>query len=314
MIRATNLVRKFGETVALDAVSFHVAEGQIVGFLGPNGAGKTTTLRILTCFMPATSGSASVAGYDVHDRSLAVRRSIGYLPENVPLYGEMRVREYLDYRARLKGMHARRERRRHIVELMDRCWIADVARKLCGRLSKGYRQRVGLAEALIGDPKVLFLDEPTIGLDPNQVRETRRLIKDLSVNHTVMISTHVLPEAEMMCDHIMIIHRGRLAASGTPDALRRRHAAGNLLTLTSRGPRDRIERTLGEIAGVVSVGRRAEDAESVYRITAAEGADVREAISTGLVEAGIPVLSLERPEASLEEVFVNITVREEDAS
>lgn len=310
MIHAENLVRRFGETLAVDSVSFHVDEGHIVGFLGPNGAGKTTTLRILTCFIPATSGSATVAGYDVHTESLAVRRNIGYLPENVPLPGEMRVKEYLNYRARLKGLHSRRERKSHVGKLLERCRIEEVKRRLCGQLSKGYRQRVGLAEALIGDPKVLFFDEPTIGLDPNQIRETRRLIKELGRDHTVMVSTHVLPEVEMICDSVMIIHEGRIAASGTLDELKRRHAAGKTLYLEVRGPRGEIERALREIEGVRSVGRRTEDADEVYRVEPEEDSDVRDAVSLTVARNDWALLELRQRSASLEDVFVNITMKE----
>jgi len=310
MIHAKDLVKKFGETVAVDSVSFDVAAGRVVGFLGPNGAGKTTTLRMLTCFMPATSGTATVAGFDVHDASLAVRRNVGYLPENVPLPGEMRTVEYLHYRARLKGLVGRAARRRHINELLDRCGVVEVRRKPCSQLSKGYRQRVGLADALIGDPKVLFLDEPTIGLDPNQIRDTRTLIRDLGRSHTVMVSTHVLPEVEMICDDVIIIHNGRIAASGPTRELREKHVGGNRLYLEVEGPREAVERALSQIEGVASVSRRAEDPETVYRLELTGEDDLRAEISRRIAAGGWLVLELRRRAATLEDIFVDITMRE----
>ena len=310
MIYAKNLVRTFGETVAVDHASFHVREGQIVGFLGPNGAGKTTTLRIITCFMPANDGTATVAGHDVHDEPLAVRRMVGYLPENVPLYGEMRVRQYLDYRGRLKGLRDRRDRRKRIDDVMDRCWVTDVGRKQCGALSKGYRQRVGLADALLHDPKILILDEPTVGLDPNQIRETRKLIKTLGSDHTVLLSTHILPEVEMVCDHIIIIHRGRIAATGTPEELKDKHAGEAVIILEAEGPQERIEQTLGAVDGVTSVTRRLEDDRTFFRIETRGAADLRGTVSRKVTEKGWTILELHRQTATLEDIFVNITMRE----
>lgn len=311
MIHAKNLVKTFGETVAVDHASFHVREGQIVGFLGPNGAGKTTALRIITCFMPATDGTATVGGHDVHDEPLAVRRIIGYLPENVPLYGEMRVRQYLDYRGRLKGLRDRRERRARVGKVMDRCSVTDVERKLCGQLSKGYRQRVGLADALIHDPKTLILDEPTVGLDPNQIRETRKLIKELGSDHTVLVSTHILPEVEMIADHIIIIHRGKIAATGTPEELKEKHTGESAVILKADGPQERIEQTLGAIDGVTGVARRLEDGRTVFRIETRAHKDLRGVISRKMAEKGWTVLELHRRVATLEDIFVNITMREE---
>jgi len=311
MIQAKNLVKTFGETLAVDHASFHVSEGQIVGFLGPNGAGKTTTLRILTCFMPANEGTATVGSYDVHDEPVAVRRIIGYLPENVPLYAEMKVREYLAYRARLKGIRPRRERQRRVGEAMGRCRVTEVERKQCGQLSKGYRQRVGLADALIHDPKILILDEPTIGLDPNQIRETRRIIKELGSKHTVLLSTHILPEVEMICDHVIIIHEGKIAATGTPAELKQKYSRTSDILLEAEGPQDRIEQTLVAIDGVTSVKRRMEEGRSVFRIETRGQADLRSVISKRLAEKGWPVLELHRRTATLEDIFVSITMREE---
>src|SRR5438876_9501634 len=218
MIEVQSLTKHYGTIAAIHDVSFSVKRGEIVGFLGPNGAGKTTTMRILAGFMPATQGTATVAGYDVFTQSLEVRRRIGYLPENVPLYSEMGVASYLDFVAEVKGV-GRAERRRRVADVMERCLIADVQHRLIGKLSKGYRQRVGLAQAIVSDPEVLILDEPTIGLDPKQIAEIRALIKSLAGQHTVILSTHILPEVSMLCDGIIIINHGRIVAQGTESEL-----------------------------------------------------------------------------------------------
>jgi ABC-2 type transport system ATP-binding protein len=213
VIHVSNLTKYYGDYAAIQDVSFDVPRGQIVGFLGPNGAGKTTTMRILAGFLTATSGRATIDGLDVFWQPLAVRRRIGYMPENCPLYPEMRVNEYLHFRAGIKGMHGRLRRQR-LDYVVERCWLTDVRRQLIGTLSKGYRQRVGLADALLADPPVLILDEPTAGLDPAQIRETRKLIRELGQEHTLLLSTHILPEVEMTCERFIIINQGRLAASG----------------------------------------------------------------------------------------------------
>jgi ABC-2 type transport system ATP-binding protein len=214
VISVSNLTKYYGDYAAVQNVSFEVAKGQIVGFLGPNGAGKTTTMRILAGYLTATSGQASIAGFDVFWQPLEVRRRIGYIPENCPLYPEMRVAEYLHFRAGIKGLHGR-ERRKRRQYVLERCWLGDVHRQLIGTLSKGYRQRVGLADALLADPPVLILDEPTAGLDPTQIRETRKLVRELGKEHTLLLSTHILPEVEMTCERFIIINRGKLVASGS---------------------------------------------------------------------------------------------------
>ena len=310
MIHAKELVKTFGETVAVDHASFRVKEGDIVGFLGPNGAGKTTTLRILTCFMPATSGTATVGGHDVHTESLAVRRLIGYMPENVPLYGEMRVREYLDYRARLKGVRSRPDRKRKVDDIIRKCWLEEVEHRLCSQLSKGFRQRVGLADCLVHDPKILILDEPTVGLDPNQIRETRRLIKELGHKHTVLLSTHILPEVEMICDHVIIIYKGKIAASGTPDELRRAHAGKAGVRVEVAGPQDRVEQALRTLDGVGSVSRKTEDGRTVFEIEARGEADLRPAVAKRIAENGWTLVELHRSVPTLEDIFAAITMRE----
>ena len=229
MIEVTNLVKRYGATVAVDRITFHVAPGEIVGFVGPNGAGKTTTMRILASYIPPTSGRALVAGCDVVTQSIEVRRRIGYMSENVPLYGEMRVREYLDYRARLKAADlTRRERRGRVEEVMRRCWIDDVASRPVGQLSKGYRQRVGLADCLVGDPEILILDEPTAGLDPRQILQARELIRGLAPKRTVLLSTHILSEVEMVCDDVIMIQDGRIVAADRLDRLLERAGGSRL--------------------------------------------------------------------------------------
>ena len=220
MIDVEHLVKRFSGFAAVDGISFHVPRGQIVGFLGPNGAGKTTTMRILTGFFPPTSGSLRIDGLDAVRDSLAVRRRIGYLPESNPLYTDMRVVEYLDYRARLKGVVERRRRHERVGHVVDRCGLASMRRRLIGQLSKGYRQRVGIADSLVHDPPVLILDEPTVGLDPSQIREIRDLVRDLGQSHTVMLSTHILQEVEMVCDRVMILFAGKIARDGAMDDYR----------------------------------------------------------------------------------------------
>ncbi len=222
MIHVSKLTKYYGDYAAVSDVSFDVTKGQIVGFLGPNGAGKTTTMRILAGFMTATSGKAVIDGLDVFWRPVEVRRRIGYMPENCPLYPEMRVVEYLRFRAGIKGLHGWKAGRR-VEYVLERCWLTGVRRQLIGTLSKGYRQRVGLADTLLADPPVLILDEPTAGLDPSQIRETRKLVRELGEQHTILLSTHILPEVEMTCNRVIVINRGAVAASGKLDELRARH-------------------------------------------------------------------------------------------
>src|SRR6266446_1788952 len=257
MIEVEKLTKNYGPFTAIRDVSFSVAPGDIVGFLGPNGAGKSTTMRILACFMPASSGSARVAGYDVFRDSLEVRKRIGYLPENVPLYGDMRVGPYLDFVAEVKGI-ARRERKSQVADVMDRCLITDVQNRLIGKLSKGYRQRVGLAQAIISDPHVLILDEPTIGLDPQQITEIRSLIKSLAGDHTVILSTHILPEVSMVCTGVVIINRGEIVAQGPIDRLVEEFFPTARVEVEVAGPRAAVLDGVRAIPGVVRVEETAD--------------------------------------------------------
>ena len=235
MIEVKSLTKRYAGRTAVAGISFTVARGEIVGLLGPNGAGKSTTMRILACYLPATSGTVRVAGFDVFHQSNEVRRRIGYMPENNPLYSEMRVREYLKFRARLKGLGWRRSRER-VSTVMEQCGLTDVSRRIIGQLSKGYRQRVGMADALVHDPELIILDEPTIGLDPHQIRAVRQLIKSLARAHTVLISTHILPEAEMTCNRMLIMYDGKILAADTPENLQRLVAGNSQIIVELAAP------------------------------------------------------------------------------
>jgi ABC-2 type transport system ATP-binding protein len=313
MIKVENLSKRYAGVTALSDVSFEVQPGEIVGFLGPNGAGKSTTMRILTGFIPATSGQAKVAGFDVFDQSLDVRRHIGYMPENNPLYVDMRVVEYLKFRARLKSVSGARRKTR-VDEVMELTGITDVSRRVIGQLSKGYRQRVGLADALLAEPDLLILDEPTIGLDPVQIRQVRQLIKDLGKQHTILISTHILPEVEMTCSRVVIIHHGRVLASDTPENLMKTMHAGGSIIAEVRGPVADVQTAVGAVAGVESVSAVAV-ADGYTRVTADPKADAdpREAIFKAVAGKGWSLRELSRQKTTLEDIFVHITHEEDEA-
>ncbi len=246
MIRVEGLTKRYGAISAIEDLTFSVEKGEIVGFLGLNGAGKTTTMRILTGFIPPTAGRASIAGHDVSSESLEARRHVGYLPENAPLYTDVPVRTYLDFVGKVKGLEPA-ARRRQIDEVLAACAIEDAADRLIGRLSKGYRQRVGLAQALLGNPDVLILDEPTSGLDPAQIREIRELIRRLAGERTVILSTHILPEVEMICSRVLIVHRGRLLADGQPDTIGRQRGLGNAVTVEAAAPAAELAFALADV-------------------------------------------------------------------
>ncbi|MEK6766126.1 MAG: ATP-binding cassette domain-containing protein [Planctomycetota bacterium] len=309
MINVKNLTKRYVNINAVDNISFNVEENETVGLLGPNGAGKTTTMRILTCFMPATAGSATVAGYDVFSDSLNVRQQIGYLPENVPLYLDMRVNEYLMFRAKLKNI-PRRERKKRIDYCLDITGIKDVQNQITGTLSKGYRQRVGLADTLIHDPKILILDEPTIGLDPNQIMLIRQVIKDLGQKHTVLLSTHILPEVEMVCDRIMIIDKGKIVAMDTPANLMKQLKTGSNVVLEVKGDGEKIKNSLSGIDGVRSVTWKEKgDANEFYVEGSGEG-DIREAVFKCIVKDNYILREMKRHTITLEEIFHQITTKE----
>ena len=307
MIRVQNLTKTYGERKAVAGISFHIHEGEIVGFLGPNGAGKTTTIRILTCYMPATTGSASVAGYDVFRESLQVRRVIGYLPESTPLDANMRVREYLTFRGKIRGLD-RSQREAAIKRVADLCWLGDFIDRPISQLSKGMKQRVGLGDALLHDPKVLILDEPTVGLDPTQIRETRHLIQELAKRHTVLLSSHILHEVEATCQRAIIIAGGKIVASGSPAELSR-DIRGNLITEVS-GPDADIRKALSGVRGVSEVQAESNNGWHRYRIKTQAQDDPREDIFKLVKQNGWSLRELRLEGGSLEEYFVRITAEQ----
>ncbi len=309
-ISITELTKRYDTVTALSKISFDVPEGQIMGFLGPNGAGKTTTLRILTGMIAPTEGTVRIDGIDVTERPLEVRRRIGYLPENVALYPELRVEEYLAYRAVIKGVD-RTKRRARLSAVLEQCALTDVRRKLIGRLSRGYRQRVALADCLVAQPKILILDEPTVGLDPNQIRQTRELITMLGRSATILLSTHILPEVEMVCQRVAIIHEGRIVAVDTPDQLRRRLRGVQVIRVQLRAEAASAESALKQLPGVVrvsSAGRS--DGVVSFDVESGADADVREAIFRLAVEQRWTLRELSSMQASLEDVFIHLTTHE----
>ena len=312
MIEVDRLTKRYGNLKAVDEVSFQVEKGEILGFLGPNGAGKTTTMRILTCFLPATEGTARVAGYDVFENAMEVKRRIGYLPEHPPLYDEMTVDGYLQFVARIKGV-APEDRKRRLREVKETVRIEGYGKKLIKHLSKGFKQRVGLAQALIHDPEVLILDEPTVGLDPNQIKEVRELIKSLSGNHTIILSTHILPEVSMTCQRVVIISDGKIVAVDTPENLTRQQQGAAHIYMEARGSDVEVQRRLHRIEGVLSVVSRPLGEEGVfsYRIETELKQDVRGRIAQSVIEEGFELLEFRSLQLSLEEVFTQLTTQEE---
>ncbi|HEX3357854.1 MAG TPA: ATP-binding cassette domain-containing protein, partial [Tepidisphaeraceae bacterium] len=312
MISVKDLTKEYGQTLAVDHISFEVPKGQIVGFLGPNGAGKSTTLRMLTCYLPPTSGGATVNGFDIFHQSEQVRQHLGYLPENVPLYTEMKVEEYLDFRGQLRKM-PRAERRKRIDYVCERCWLTNVRRKTIGHLSKGYRQRVGLADSLLHNPPVLILDEPTVGLDPTQIRETRKLVTDLGGDHTVMLSTHILPEVEAVCDRAIIIAGGKIVAQGTPEELRASRRMQARVLVECRGPAKEVETALSRVSGVHSVEITDGQSDEKY-VTAAirskDSYDVREEVARTVIQHGWPLREVKLEQTTLEQFFVQVTANQ----
>jgi len=301
MIEVTDLTKWYGPRKAIEGLSFSASKGEVVGFLGPNGAGKTTTMRILTAFMPPSGGSARVAGYDVVEQSLEVRRRIGYLPETVPLYPEMTVSEYLDFMAALRRVPQAEARVDAVIERMH---LEDRSESYIGRLSKGLRQRVGLAQALLNQPEVLILDEPTIGLDPAQVVEVRELIREIGREHTVLLSTHILSEAQQICQRVLIINKGRIVAEDTPEHLQSRLAGAQRITVRIAGEADAAEGILRAVRGVMSVGTRS---PGEFDVETAPGTEARPAIARALVKADLDVIELRTHGVSLEDVFLELT-------
>jgi ABC-2 type transport system ATP-binding protein len=312
MIEVQGITKSYGAFEALKGISFEVRQGEILGLLGPNGAGKTTLMRILTCFLPATSGHATVAGFDVETQSLEVRRRLGYLPESVPLYGEMRVREYLDFVGQAKGLSTA-ERLQQATLAMAETGTDAVSGKLIRQLSKGYRQRVGLAQALLGDPEVLILDEPTVGLDPRQIADIRGLIKSLAGRRTIILSTHILPEVQALCSQVVIINQGQIIEQDSPANLAKKLAKGNKVLAQVAGPQDAVLRMLAGLAGAQKVGIQEDLGDGLvsYLVETSKEADLRPAIAKAVVQQGWDLKELRFVGLELEDVFLRLVTREE---
>lgn len=312
MITVKDLTKRYARTIAVDQISFEVTKGQIVGFLGPNGAGKTTTMRILTCFLPPSAGTAQVAGFDVLEQPLEVKRRIGYLPETPPIYPEMETAEYLKFVGQLKGLRGA-DLQKRVDYVCGRCAVADVKNKLLGKLSKGYRQRVGLAQAIIHNPDVLILDEPTAGLDPKQINETRDLIKDLAGEHTIILSTHILPEVEQTCEQVIIINKGKLVATDSVRNLQARARGAESLVIEVAGRNGNLEvpivqHKLEQVSGVSRVlCTQQVDSRALFEVESQKGRLVRGDLARTVVESGWDLNELRPAAMSLEEVFLQLT-------
>jgi ABC-2 type transport system ATP-binding protein len=311
VIEVEHVSKVYNGRKAVDDISFKVEKGEVLGFLGPNGAGKTTTMRILTCYMPSTEGTARIAGYDVFEESLEVRKRIGYLPENPPLYPEMTVGSYLNFVAKIKGTPSN-QRGSQVDEAVGKCNLGDVRNRIIGKLSKGYKQRVGLAQALLNNPEVLILDEPTLGLDPKQIHEVRSLIKGLASTHTVILSTHILPEVSMTCNRVVIINKGRVVAMDTPEGLARQVRGAERISMIIDGPVAAVREKLMAIDGVLSV--EAEDAAAAgpltYAIECKLDSDLRRLLAATVVSQNWGLLELRGVSMSLEDVFINLITKE----
>jgi ABC-2 type transport system ATP-binding protein len=313
-IEVDHLTKWYGSTRGVMDLSFTVEKGEIMGFLGPNGSGKTTTMRMLTCFFPPSGGTARICGHDILQEPLAVRRRIGYLPESVPLYLDMSVRGYLRFFAEVKGVSSK-ARRGRVDEIITKCGLEQHAHRLIGKLSKGYRQRVGIGQALLSDPEVLILDEPTIGLDPQQIIEIRNLIKELGSTRTVILSTHILPEVSMTCNRVIIIHEGRLVAVDTPQNLMRRIQQIPQIMVRAAGPDDQIIRALGAVRGVTAVQRRSTGAEEFdfYRVDTEPGVRIMNELARVIIDNGWQLREIRPIDITLEQIFIKLVTEEAEA-
>ena len=311
MIEVQDLTKSFGEKTAVDGISFSVNKGEILGFLGPNGAGKTTTMRVLTGYLPATHGTAKIAGFDVFDDSMEVRRRIGYLPENPPLYFDMTVSSYLDFVARIKNVPAEKRAQR-VEAAMEMAKITEQRDQLIKRLSRGFRQRVGLAQAIVHDPDVIILDEPTVGLDPKQIIEVRHLIKGLAGNHTIILSTHILPEVSMTCDRVIIINNGKIVAVDTPSNLTLQLKGGERIRIEAQAPEQPLRETLQKIPGTqkVQIESLGSSGRMIAVVEARQGQDLRSQIAAKIVGQGWPLYELRGENLSLEEIFLQLTTED----
>jgi ABC-2 type transport system ATP-binding protein len=316
MIEVEHLSKIYGSTVAIQDIDFSVEKGEIVGFLGPNGAGKTTTMRILSGYIPATTGTAKIAGYDVHEQSMEVRRSIGYLPENPPLYPDMTVQSFLDFVARLKGVSPS-DRHERINWSIERCQLGEKRKVLIRKLSKGYKQRVGIAQAIVHDPPVIILDEPTVGLDPKQISEVRELIKSLAGEHTIILSTHILPEVSMTCDRVTIINRGKVVATDTPDNLMSQLTGASGYELEIEGDVSNIEPLLLNIPGVsqlefIEQDQQADNSRHLIQITTDSNQEPGREIASAIINQGLGLYEMRRLRATLEDVFLGLLTDESE--
>jgi ABC-2 type transport system ATP-binding protein len=314
LIEVEHLTKSYGQARAVNDISFQVEKGEILGFLGPNGAGKTTTMRVLTGYLPATNGTARIAGYDVFEQSMEVRKRIGYLPETPPLYPDMSVQDYLAFVARIKGVSSG-EINRRLEEAMRMANITDKRYELIKRLSRGYKQRVGIAQSIVHNPDVVILDEPTVGLDPNQIKEVRHLIKGLAGEHTIILSTHILPEVEMTCDRVVIINKGRIAAVDTTENLTTQLKSGERVQVKIRGSQEAIRKTLEKIEAVKHIDLSPSDDSDVVGATieSEQGTDLRPQIAARVVGSGLDLLELRAVKLSLEDIFMQLTTEEKSA-
>jgi ABC-2 type transport system ATP-binding protein len=312
MIEAKNLTKYYGKTKAIEGVSFYIDKGEIVGLLGPNAAGKTTIIKILTCFLPPTSGTAKINGYDIFENPLLVQKSIGYLPEKNPLYEEFTVGEFLNFVCEAKGIRKKEEKVKKISKVMEECGISDVENKLIYKLSKGYKQRVGIAQALINDPPILILDEPTIGLDPKQIIETRNLIKNLSGKRTILLSSHILPEVSMICERVIIINEGKIIATDTVEKLSSRLKGKMEIYIEIEGNPEKVKNVLNEISGVENVNILPPVKEEInkYIVITDRKKDLRKEISARIVNSGFGLFEIKVEEMTLEDIFLKLTTKE----
>lgn len=315
MIEVKNLIKYYGPTLAIKDISFHIEKGEVLGFLGPNGAGKTTTMKILTCFMPATSGSVKISGFDVFEDSMKVKRLIGYLPEIPPLYTDMPVIKFLEFVARLKGVSSR-DTNRAVNYVMDRCYLQEVKNRLIGNLSKGFKQRVGIAHALIHNPSVLILDEPTIGLDPKQIIEIRQLIKELAETHTIILSSHILPEVTMICKRVVIINEGKMLAEDTIDNLSTKLRKTEKISVRLKTLPEYLEDSILKINGIVNIRRDNSNngSDIMYIIESEPGLDVRDEVAKVIVNNNCGLLELKQIRMTLEDVFLKLIMEEGEGS
>ena len=316
MIEVTNLVRRYGPHIAVDHASFRIEKGEIVGFLGPNGAGKSTTMNILTGYLSSTEGTVKVDGQDILEYPTEIKRKIGYLPENPPLYPDMTVKEYLSFVGEIKGIPSR-EKKEKMNLIMETVGVQDVSKRLIKNLSKGYRQRVGLAQAMIGDPQVLIMDEPTAGLDPKQILEIRDLITRLGKDHTIILSSHILPEVSAVCKRVLIINRGRIVADDTPENLARRILGGSHILLRADASQAALKAALGKVSSIIKLEfRESQESGTVEALVeaaedAGESRDIRRELFRAMAAADLPILMMRSLDMSLEEIFLNLTTREE---